>query len=433
MERPSRARRAAFAAVLAVLVWAALEFFASAALWIRDGRRFSPARAQAQRDRVLAQKFGWAQPLVESEVPDFVKPDVLHPYLGFVNATSPGHGSPLGFPSPDAIVERRGPDRLVVAIVGGSVAQGFGEWGGPVLAGALGEAPALAGRRVVLQNFGLGGFKQPQQLLLLNYLLTLGAELDVLVNLDGFNEVALHEPENGKKGVTPSYPRSWYFRVVREADHEALTLIGRGAYAADAIRANAALFSRGALRYSPLGHLIWDLRHRLLSARAARLLAAVRQHRPTPESTRGLTGPPFDAGNEAALYAELAAIWARGSLQLELLSRANGIRYYHFLQPNQYTKQKPMGPEELARSYDEGYLYRPGVVKGYPLLVAQGKRLAEQGVHFTDLSGAFADRPEWLYTDPCCHFNRQGHEILAQRIAAAILEDLERDPPRAAR
>lgn len=433
MDRPSRLRRAAFAAVLAVLGWVALELFAWTALWVRDGRRFSPERGQQQRERVLAQEFGWAQPLVEAEIPDFVKPEVLHPYLGFVSAIDPGQGSPLGFPSPGATIERRGPDRLVVAIVGGSVAEGFGELGGPLLARELGGAPALAGRRVVLQNFGLGGFKQPQQLLLLNYLLALGGELDVLVNLDGFNEVALHEAENAKKGIAPIYPRSWYFRAVREADREAQTLIARGAYTADAIRANAAFFSRGPLRYSPLGQLTWDLRHRLLSARANRLRAALRDHRPPAETTRGLAGPPF-AGDDAALYAELAAIWARGSRQLELLSRANGIRYYHFLQPNQYTGQKSMGPEERARAYDEAYPYRPGVVKGYPLLVAEGRRLAEQGVRFTDLSGAFAGRPEWLYIDPCCHFNTRGHEILAQRIAAAILADLARDPlPAAAR
>src|SRR4029453_15388123 len=94
----------------------------------------------------------------------------------------------------------------------------------------------------------------------------------------------------------------------------------------------------------------------LLSARAGRLRAELLERRAPADAARALAGPPF-AGDEAALYAELAAIWARGSHPLELLSRANGIRYYHFLQPNQYTGQKPMGPEERARAYDESYPY----------------------------------------------------------------------------
>jgi hypothetical protein len=427
MDRPSRQRRAAFAALIAVLGWAALELFAWTAFWIRDGRRFSPERARQQRERVLAREFDWALPRVDEEIPDFVKPEVLHPYLGFVSAPAAGQVSPLGFPSPGAVAAARAPDRLLVGIMGGSVAQGFGLWGAPLLSRELGAAPSVAGRRVVVQSFGLGGFKQPQQLLLLNYLLALGGELDVLVNLDGFNEVALHAAENAKKGVAPIYPRSWYYRVAGGSDREAQALIGRGAYLADEMRENAVLFSRAPLRWSPLGQLTWDLRHRLLSLRSDGLRTALRERRPAAEAAGGLAGPPF-AGGEAALYAELAAIWARGSRQLDRLSRANGIRYYHFLQPNQYTDQKPMGADERARAYDEGYPYRPGVVKGYPLLAAEGKRLAAEGVRFTDLSALFADHAEPLYVDPCCHFDARGHEILARRIAGVIARDLARDP-----
>jgi hypothetical protein len=427
MDRPSRLRRAAFAALVAVLGWVALELFAFSALWIRDGRCFSPERFRQQRERVLAREFDWAAPRVDEAIPDFVRPEVLHPYLGFVDAPAPGVVSALGFPSPSAVPAKRAPDRVLVAIVGGSVAQGFGVLGAPLLARELAAAPSVAGRSVVVQSFGLGGYKQPQQLLLLGYLLALGGELDVLVNLDGFNEVALHGAENAKKGVSPIYPRSWYYRVAGAADREAQALLGRGAYLADAMRANAAFFSLAPLRWSPLGQLAFDLRHRLLSIRSDRLRTELRERRPSAEPAGGLAGPQL-AGGEPALYAELAAIWARGSRQLERLSRANGIRYYHFLQPNQYSDQKPMGADERARAYDEAYPYRPGVVKGYPLLVAEGRRLAAEGVRFTDLSGAFADHPERLYVDPCCHFNAEGHEILARRIAAAILADLEREP-----
>ena len=40
-------------------------------------------------------------------------------------------------------------------------------------------------------NFGSGGYKQPQQLAALSEALLLGVPLDVVVNIDGYNEVAL--------------------------------------------------------------------------------------------------------------------------------------------------------------------------------------------------------------------------------------------------
>jgi hypothetical protein len=250
----------------------------------------------------------------------------------------------------------------------------------------------------------------------------------VVVNLDGFNEVALHEAENGRKGVAPIYPRSWYFRVARAPDRELQNLIGRGVVIGDLLRANARLFSHEPLPHSPLAHLVWDLGQRTLAARAKRLRRAVRRHPPAVEASAVLRGPPLDAADEASLYRELAAIWSRSSLELDRLARANGIRYFHFLQPNQYGAPKPMGTEERARAWSERQPYRPGAEKGYPLLVEEGRRLAAQGVRFTDLSGAFADLEEPIYTDDCCHFNKRGHERVAARMADAILADLAREP-----
>jgi hypothetical protein len=146
------------------------------------------------------------------------------------------------------------------------------------------------------------------------------------------------------------------------------------------------------------------------------------------ETSSVLAGPPFAASDDAAVYEELAAIWERSSLQLDRLSRANGIRYYHFLQPNQYGAPKPMGREERERAWSERQPYRAGAEKGYPVLVAKGRLLTAEGVRFEDLSRIFSDLEEPIYTDDCCHFDRRGHELLAARISDAILADLARTP-----
>ena len=78
----------------------------------------------------------------------FLRDDVLHPYLGFVGdpAIDPGFSNlgfwgPLGTPPP-----RRAPDRLLVGIFGGSLAADFYEYGGERLKERLRESRRWSGR-----------------------------------------------------------------------------------------------------------------------------------------------------------------------------------------------------------------------------------------------------------------------------------------------
>src|SRR6185436_13391576 len=49
----------------------------------------------------------------------------------------------------------------------------------------------FSGKEIVPLCFSHEGYKQPQQLLVLAYFLSIGQPLDLVVNIDGFNEVAL--------------------------------------------------------------------------------------------------------------------------------------------------------------------------------------------------------------------------------------------------
>ena len=105
------------------------------------------------------------------------------------------------------------------------------------------------------------------------------------------------------------------------------------------------------------------------------------------------------------------------------------MRYYHFLQPNQYVPgSKPLSAAERKTAYQDAHPARPFIEQGYPLLRQAGRRLAGRGVHFHDLSTAFARNGETFYYDSCCHVNRAGAEALAAPIARALLET--REPPR---
>ena len=82
-------------------------------------------------------------------------------------------------------------ETLAVGIFGGSVSQWFALQGARPLIATLQASPGLRSRSILVLNFANGGYKQPQQLLFLNYLLAIGQRLDYVVNIDGFNEVAI--------------------------------------------------------------------------------------------------------------------------------------------------------------------------------------------------------------------------------------------------
>jgi hypothetical protein len=76
------------------------------------------------------------------------------------------------------------------------------------------------------------------------------------------------------------------------------------------------------------------------------------------------------------------------------------MRYYHFLQPNQYLSgSKPMSEAEKRVAIQADHPYRQGVETGYPLLIRNGRALKEQGIPFYNLTGIFKDYPEAIYID----------------------------------
>jgi hypothetical protein len=106
---------------------------------------------------------------------------------------------------------------------------------------------------------------------------------------------------------------------------------------------------------------------------------------------------------------------------LHQLCDANQIRYFHFLQPNQYlAESKPIGRAEANVALSDRSPFARPVRLGYPLLRAKAPQLLGAGVAFTDLTQVFADHPEPIYKNDCCHVTDAGDQILAAAIAAQI-------------
>ena len=143
-----------------------------------------------------------------------------------------------------------------------------------------------------------------------------------------------------------------------------------------------------------------------------------------------VSGPPQKFSNDEEIYEYCAQVWKRSSVQLHRLCEANGIRYYHFLQPNQYVPQsKAPNAREGANVWDQEDAGKIPVEKGYPHLIREGRNLTSAGVAFTDLTMIFIDHPEETYNDTCCHLNKHGNDLLTKKIAEVIRNSRHRENP----
>ena len=313
----------------------------------------------------------------------------------------------LGMP-PSSLNSRRhaatldGHDAVVIGLFGGSVAaEVAGSLADVALkhfAGGSNDIPVWP----VVIDLSVGGFRQPQQSLILTNLLAHGVQFDIVVSLDGLNEVA-HETHDSH----PSWPSWWSAAVGTNADQ----LL--------AVADIMALREEQQALTTPLvwqGSVLFDLARRYRLDQIDRLIVA----RHFDLATAGLERHslqrqgPYGAFTREKARNVAAEAWYGSALLMAGLAERHGAAYYHFLQPNQYIPgAKTLSDDELANAYTPESLRARGVREGYPKLSEYGAVLRNQGVKFFDLSRIFADHPETLYVDRCCHLNRRGNDLLA--------------------
>ena len=419
-------RNAFFRCALVIVVYVCLEAFSYAAFWLIEAEPFSFSRlAESRANRQEIQRFeaepgtlnertrpAWRQVRASRFLP--------HPYLGAIpESTAAYHwwiptlkGAPLNES-----------DALNIVLTGGSVAYWLGESSWEVLRAGLARARPFREKKLRLINLAFLSNKQPQQLMAVNYFLALGGRIDLLVNLDGFNEIGLEFAANVEHGIFPAYPWTWVpltkgLRTQREI--ESLGQI----YLVRALRAELAR-AMDLLGFSITASLVWNRLDRLLEAREFLAIEAQVSESRFPAATRG---PRFHGSDDEAFRFGVR-IWSDASLALGHLSAGRGFPYFHFLQPNQYVEgSKPFTAEEEAKFRQRAAL-RKLVPRWYPLLVESGMALRERGVNFFDLTRIYGSIEAPVYRDDCCHLNRLGNSVLATQIASEIAARLESPPP----
>lgn len=351
----------------------------------------------------------------------------LHPYFGFTKWTDPSlrvnnHGFPGN--AHDFPFVKAKPEQYIIGVFGGSVATGFSNMGQAHLVERLKQHPAFRDKEIVLLNFAQGGYKQPQQLLVLNYYLASGQELDMVINVDGFNEVALSARNDGK-GVEVAMP---------SVDHvlPLVALIDRSALSTEQIRSldninryrsqMAALTERLSRARMASTWFVLQQLYRIVSGSYSREVVAFQDLTSgVSEDSLMYLSPSMAPGNETALYGRIADVWASSSILMKEVLQEEGIPYFHILQPNQYYSAKVFTAEERRTALSDQHPYGIAAARGYPYLLDQAARLTDSGEKFFSAVDLFDRETATIYIDDCCHFNERGNEILADFVADAIL------------
>lgn len=349
----------------------------------------------------------------------------LHPYLGYtLDPSLNSDANRFGFLGPDTTLPKS-ENVIRIGITGGSVSQFLYSYRDE-LKMRLEALPAFNARRIEIISFGLQGYKQPQQLFALTYLLIMGAKIDAVINLDGINEAALPWAENVKQGAPIEYPRSWDIFTRKAVSVQEAVHWGRMADLQGLRRRLWRYRTAFPWRHSKCLHLAANILDQKLHGKLISLQLAW-------ENTKGV-GPAVNSaivgvspGDGHYIIRDSVEMWKQSSLQMARLCAKNGIRYFHFLGPNQYME----GSRNLTEAEKRPHFDNPsleswladievGVKRGYPLMVREGLWLKAEGVNFFDLTNIFRDVPQTVYGDYCCHYNDLGNKILMKNIVKSI-------------
>ncbi len=408
-----------FAVVLCLLVLAACEGLARLGFRLAMGRPYDAGELR-QRLAALTDRQSAAKATERGAS------GRVHPYFGFITANdaplparrdfADATSGQFGFDGDVPLFDPSGATFLVM-VTGGSVAHHFAVDRGRELLAFLEKRPEFAGRTGRLLNTALPGYKQPQQLLILSYLLGLGLRPDVVLNLDGFNEACI-AVKNLESGIDPFMP--WFWIGNDTPSRARLRLLGRLEFVEGLRDRVAAFLSRlpalPALVGFPAAALdrLADGRVKALEGELVR--DALAGAGPLA-SQRTSPGGGFSLGPNLVLtkdrfYELAAASWARASILMHDMIRDAGGRYFHALQP-----AEPLWA--AARGQAAGPLCTEDCVEaGYPSLIRYGQALSAAGLRYGDLVPAL-DGASDVFTD-CCHMTPAGQDALLAALTRLI-------------
>src|SRR5262245_24061816 len=253
----------------------------------------------------------------------------------------------LGLWSEEPFPYEAQPGDVVVGLFGGSVATCFAMQGREALRERLATIPQLEAQRVVVLGFGIPGGKQPQQLAVLNYVLSRGQHLDLAINIDGINEVMWASYNHHVQGIDFSYPTSHLLNPLKHVVH-----------GGDASTEGVLALARS-LRYRMRAERVANLRARVPTLAIKATLGVLERRLRTAASrtfgdaTAARVDPtrdplPLPPPQGYPSDPPIATYWRDCSLQFHRICAAHRIVYLHVLQPNPYSPARRPTEAEQA-------------------------------------------------------------------------------------
>lgn len=331
-------------------------------------------------------------------------------------------------------------NQYVIGVFGGSVANDFSY--NSLIDGLKGRGfieylkqriPKLKDKEIIVLSFAGGGYKQPQQLLILNYFLAIGQEFDMVINIDGFNEVALSNLNNqGQIDVNmPSIQHVQPLAGLANSDMSVMrSMVNISEFKNRLLTGieeleNCPLATCYSWNYLKVQNIFKNYQQEVVTY--DRQISDKSKELGTNETLVFFTKVPQVLDDDLA-FEKMASTWYESSLAMHQISSEKNIEYFHVIQPNQYYETKRVFSEEEKNiAVIPNHPYSAGVVKGYPLLLSKAEDLRKQGVNVFSALEVLDEEPGLVYRDACCHYNEEGQAILFDAVAGAIAEAMTKE------
>lgn len=305
-------------------------------------------------------------------------------------------------------------DAYFVAIFGGSVANTFALFSRDDIIAAVRSAPGRENEDVVIINLASGGYKQPQQLLALVYFLAIGQQIDLVINMDGINEAYIGWDNWKRYEVEPSVPTAKFL----------FGLLNQFISSTNVTEAKSILNQLdkelASARFA-IHHYITLARRQATQVDQFEIEAEIGVRIPGRVYPMAVQSREFASIDEYSDY--VAELWARTSIQMKFVADSANAKYIHALQPSQYIGSRIFSLEEQKVAFsDPPWEGIDSVRATYPKMLQRVDQLRESGVEFVDLTRVFDGTQNLIYTDPCCHFHKDGYKIIMKEALASKIE-----------
>jgi len=362
----------------------------------------------------------------------FLTRQIFHPYLGYSlrpGWTTKGMVSPSkhsvnhhGFPH--WMLDDIKDEDFVVLILGGSVAGGF-DWH------KRAELKERLKNLIPEKNIKIipainGGYKQPHQLFVLNYLILNGISPNIVLNIDGFNEAYMGwmNWKYFKADVINPYVDFAYQIQGNIASSKAAKISVIKAQNKVIKTKRRILSSVSALEYCYFKYLIFPSAVKILKDKKNLLSEGFNK-----SNSQYLIIPRKNSDIKAA-QRRIVEIWSKSSLLISKILKNTNTLYVHMLQPNQYFGNRVFSKTEakVAFTKQEPYgRFRDEIIGPvYKMMIAESAKLRKSGIVFINGTTLFDREKRPVYSDSCCHILRLGNEILLNKIVSTIKSQISK-------